>query len=522
MDTRSEISQHLSRRGFLQTMGAAGVALGGLGLSGCVAGSPGRASGSKQGTLRIAASDGSPNDTMNPLQMQTTFQILTVPQVYEALIDLDEGFQPHGRLAQSFGTADQGRTWTFHLQPDVTFHDGSAFTAHDVAYSIARAIDPKSGSANSLASQLSGFLTPGGIKVLDKHTIRFELLKPYVFFPGAMGTRFARIYKTGTTDFARPVGTGPFRFTSFEPGKRWSGQKNPDYWRNTVTLDGLTVTNVADETSRISALLTDEVDFIFEISLASAPDVASSSSHTLLEQKAAQWPALGIDSTHPPFDNPDLIRAIKLGLDRDQIISNAYGGYATMGYDNPISDVDPYFAGLPKPAHDPAGARAALAQAGYRKGITLPILLALDDPNVTNLAVVMKNQLQSVGITLDIKRDPAATYWDNTWLKRPFYSNTYLRRHPDEILKLVALSSGTWNMSKWHDPQVDAAIEAAGSTTDFAEQKKQYGIAQRLISGHDTMVVPAHLSRLSGMTKKVSGIRTNFVTFLDVDRATLG
>lgn len=472
--------------------------------------------------MRIAASDGSTNDTMNPLQMQTTFQILTVPQMYEALVDLDEGFQPRGRLAKSFETTDQGKTWTFHLQRGVTFHDGSAFTARDVAYSIARAIDPKSGSANSLQSQLSGFLVPGGIKVLDQHTIRFELLKPYVFFPSAMGTRFARIYKKGTTDFARPVGTGPFRFKSFAPGKQWTGRKNPDYWRNSVTLDSLTVTNVADESSRISALLAGEVDLIFEIGLAAAPDVTASSSHTLLEQRAAQWPALGINATRPPFNHPELIRAIKLGLNREQIISNAYGGYATMGYDNPISDADPYFGGLAKPAHDPAAARAALARAGYRNGITLPVLMALDDPNVTNLAVVLKNQLQEVGIKLDIKRDPAATYWDDTWLKRPFYSNTYLRRHPDEILKLTALSSGAWNMSKWHDPRVDAAIEAAGSTTDFAEQKKQYGVAQRLIAESDTMVVPAHLSRLSGMTKKLHGLKTNFVTFLEVDRATIG
>lgn len=391
-----------------------------------------------------------------------------------------------------------------------------------MAYSITRAIDPKSGDANSLQSQLSGFLVPSGIKVLDKYTIQFELLKPYVFFPSAMGTRFARIYKTGTADFTRPIGTGPFRFKSFTPGKQWAGSKNPDYWRNAVTLDSLTVTNVADETSRISALLANEVDLIFEIGLASAPDVTSSSSHTLLQQKAAQWPALGIDAKQPPFNHPDLIRAIKLGLDRDQIISNAYGGYARVGYDNPISDADPYFGGLAKPAHDPAAARAALASAGYRNGITLPVLMALDDPNVTNLAVVLKNQLQDIGIKLDIKRDPAATYWDNTWLKRPFYSNTYLRRHPDEILKLTALSSGAWNMSKWHNPRVDAAIEAAGSTTDFAEQKKQYSIAQRLIADSDTMVVPVHLSRLSGITKKLRGVKTNFVTFLEVDRATLG
>jgi peptide/nickel transport system substrate-binding protein len=505
----------LDRRNFLRLLGVSGAAVT-LGVTtGCGASST---SATTSGALRIGASDGSPNDTMDPLRMQTTFQILTAPQVYESLVELDEGFQPHGRLAQRFESTPDFASWTFHLRDGVTFHDGSPLTVEDVTYSLNRAIDPDSGSANSLASQLRGILAPDGIHVVDDRTVRFDLTTPYVFFPNALATRFARIYRDGTTSFDKPVGTGPFTFVSFAPGQRWEGAANPKYWRNKVTVDRLTVTNVPDESSRISSLLSGELDLIFEVGLAAVADITADDAHTVLEQKAAQWPTLGIDSTVAPFDNPGVVRAIKLAVDRDQVIENVYGGYATMGYDNPISNVDPYFAKLPHPRYDKAAAKRALAEAGHPDGITLPPLTVLDDPNVTNLAVVLKQQFEAVGIRFDIKRDPAATFWDNSWLKAPFYANTYLRRHPDEILKITASSDGAWHMSKREDPQIDAAIAAAGSSGDLATQKKEYGTAQKLIAERDTMVVPAQLSRLSGISRKVTGVRTNYVTFLEVDR----
>jgi peptide/nickel transport system substrate-binding protein len=477
------------------------------------------ASPASGGILRLAANDGSPNDTLDPLRMERAFQILAAPQIFEAMVDLDEGLQPQPRLAESFEPADGGKSWTFRLREGVQFHDGSPLTATDVAYSIGRAIDPDEGSGNSLASQLGGVLLPAGIKVRDDRTIEFTLEKAYVFFPNAMATRFARIYKDGTTDFESPIGTGPFRFKAFAPGQLFESERNPDYWRNQVLLDGLQISNVADETARIESLLSGELDLIFQIALAAAPDVAGSGDHALLEHANAEWIPLAMDSTVEPFNNPDLIRAIKLAVDRQQVIDNAYGGFGTIGYDNPVTEQDSYFAGLARPERDIDAAREALSAAGFADGVTLPTLVALDEPNSTSFAVVVQQQLAEVGISFEIERESSATYWDNSWLIKPFYSNGYLRRHPDEIMKLIWLSTGSWNVSKRKDPEIDAAINAAGQTTDFAAQKEQYGIAQRLIAARDTVVIPAHLPRVSGMTARLQGLTTNPVYFLGLDQA---
>jgi peptide/nickel transport system substrate-binding protein len=478
--------------------------------------------GASGGSLRILAADGSPNDTLDPLAMERSFQILAAPLIYEALVDLDEQLIPQPRLAESFESVDQGKTWTFVLRSGVTFHDGSPLTAADVAFSITRALDPEAGSGNSLAGQLEGILLPAGIVVVDDVTVRFDLETAYVFFPNAMATRFARIYRADTTDFTNPIGTGPFMFTSFEPGQRFVAKRNPDFWRNEVLLDEVVISNVADDAARIATLLAGDADLVFEIPLGSAPDITSADGYTVLEQPNARWLSLALDSTVAPFDQPEVVQAIKLALDRQQIIDNALGGYGTIGYDTPIAAEDKFFGGLPVPERDVDAAKALLASAGHPDGLDLPAVIGLSDEASTMAFLqVAQQQLAEAGIRFEITPESGATYWDNSWLIKPAYSNTYLRRHPDEILKLVFLSAGSWNQSKRTDADIDAAITAAGETTVLDEQIASYTTAQELIAANDTTVIPAHFPRLSGMSASVTGITTNPVFLLELDQVTL-
>jgi peptide/nickel transport system substrate-binding protein len=535
-----------SRRQFLQFVGV-GAAVAGLAACGSdtkIASSPSGTSGdgtttppsestpgaattvaassSSGGSLRIIASDGSPNDTLDPLAMERAFQILASPLIYEALVDLDEQLIPQPRLAESFDSPDEGKTWNFVLRSGVTFHDGSALTTEDVAYSIRRALDPDAGSGNSLAGQLEGILLPGGIVVVDDSTIRFDLATAYVFFPNSMATRFARIYKADTTNFTSPIGTGPFKFKSLEPGQRFVAERNPDFWRNEVLLDEVVITNVADDASRIASLLAGDADLVFEIPLGSAPDITGADGYTVLEQPNARWLSLAFDSTVAPFDKPEVVQAIKLAIDRQQVIDNALGGYGTIGYDTPVAEQDKFFGGLPKPQHDVEAAKALLAAAGYPDGVDLPAVIGLSDETSTMAFIqVAQQQLAEAGIRFEITPESGATYWDNSWLIKPAYSNTYLRRHPDEILKLVFLSSGSWNQSKRADAGIDAAITAAGETTVLDEQIASYTNAQELIAANDTTVIPAHFPRLSGISKSVTGVKTNPVFFLEIDQATV-
>ncbi|HVQ97094.1 MAG TPA: ABC transporter substrate-binding protein [Mycobacteriales bacterium] len=511
-----------SRRRFLYLTGGGAVA---LGLGACSSGARDTAAptGRPGGTLRILASDGSPNDTLDPLRMERAFQILAAPLIYESLVDLDEQLLPVPRLAESFTPAAGGKSWTFRLRTGVTFHDGAPLTPADVAFSITRALDPDAGSGNSLAGQLKGILAPAGIKVVDDRTVRFDLAQAYVYFPNAMATRFARIYQANTTDFGKPVGTGPFRFVSLTAGREFVAARNPAYWRNKVSLDRVVISNVAEDASRVSSLLAGDADLVFEISLAAAQDIKQADGYTILEQANARWLSLALDSTVAPFDKPAVVQAVKLALDRQQIIDNALGGFGTIGYDTPIAAQDKWFGQLPTPKRDVAAAKRLLATAGFPNGLDLPRVVGLsDEPATMAFLQVAQQQLREAGIRFEITPESGATYWDNSWLKKPDYSNTYLRRPPDEIMKLVFLSSGEWHQSRRADAEIDRAINAASQTTDLDQQIAQYATAQRLIAERDSTIVPAHFPRLSGMGGQVRGVRTNPVYFLEVDRATVG
>lgn len=510
-----ELDTSIRRRRALVRVGVATAASLALVLTGCT---PGGSStgGGDDAVLTIGAYDGSINDSLDPLRMERSFQILAASTIYESLVDVNEQLQLVPRLAESFETTDEGSTWTFVLRPDVTFHDGSPLTADDVVASIGRALDPDEGSGNSLAGQLAAILTPDGITAVDDGTVEFALETPYVFFPNAMATRFARIYPAGTTDWDAPIGTGPFVFESFTPGEEFVAARYDDYWGGAAAVGQVEIVNYADEATRLSAFIDGDLDVMFDMSSTAAADIAGDDGFGLLEQLNAKWIPLGIDSTVAPFDNPDLILAIKSAIDRQAVIDTALGGFGTIGYDTPIPAEDANFGGLPEPEFNLDTAREHLADAGYPDGVTLPTLTVLDIPQAISVALVLQQQLAEVGITFEIERESSATFWDNSWLIKPFFSNDYLRRTPDEILKLVSVSDGPWNISKRVDPEVDAAVAAAAATTDPAEQKEQYTIAQELLAARDTVIVPAHVSRLSGVVAGLDGIETNPVYFLDL------
>lgn len=509
------IAPALERRRFLG-LAAAATAVVGLGTAGCT---PNTSPSSGSSRLKVATNDGTTQDTLDPLRQAHRMQRITVCMVFESLLDLDQSMRPIARLAESFETPDDGLTWDFKLRSGIIFHDGKPLTPADVIYSISRALDPNVASGNSLAGQLKGILRPQGMRALDDRTVRFALDKKYVFFPNAMATQFARIYRAGTTDFAKPVGTGPFVFESFTPGQSFAATRFDKYWGDAPKVERVDVINYADEATRLSALINGDVDVLFDLATASAPEVSAAKGLTIIEDKDAQWIAVALDTTVAPFNNPDVVRAIKMAVDRDRVIKVGLGGYGNLGYDEPIAAVDFFFADLPQPKYDPDAAKDLLVKAGHGNGLKLPTLEVFDLPLITNVALIVQQQLKAVGIQFDIKRVSQATYYDTSWLKSPFYSNTYARRNADEILELCFTSDGDWNMSKRKDPEIDAAIEAAAKTTDIEKQKKHYAVAAKLIAERDSTVIPVQASRLTAVAANVSGVVPHPVYFLDLRKA---
>jgi peptide/nickel transport system substrate-binding protein len=510
--------QLYTRRGFLQ---AAGLSMGAatlLAQSGIEAQQPKRG-----GVLRAVFSDGTSGDSLLATKMPNSWTPPMFHTMYDPITRLDNGFQPRPGLAESWESTNDAKTWTFHLRKGVRFHDNTPLTAKDVTYSLKFLMRKE--AATYTGSLLRPYLNPDKIRALDATTLRLELDKKFVFVANVLGIRYSLVFKDGTTDndllTKKPIGTGPFVFKSFTPGQAFAATRSPDYWeQGKPYVDEIRMVNIPEEASKLQALQANQADLVAFTDFALTAQLKGDSAHEPFPFKEAAWDGLCCNLTVEPFNKPQVIRAMKLGVDRQQFIDTAFAGLATMGFDGPVPGGDPYFpADLKAVTRDVAAAKSLLKEAGYPNGVDLPFdLVIVQSLGVTNIAQVAKEQLAEVGIRFKI-RQGGPTFWDTAYLKEPFILPDWNRRHPFEIYGLL---TSTENMTKFKNAEQDAALAAAAATTNFDEQKVQYGKVIRITAEQDGLIVPAYAPRLHAKSTKLQGVRPNFVSFLDFSAATLG
>jgi len=509
----------ITRRTFLKAAAAsAGAAAIGAGTSTFAAAQPKRG-----GTLRLVLSDGNSGDSLLATRMNNTWTPIMFLAMYDPLVRLDNGFQPHPGLLEGWENSNDAKTWVFHLRRGVTFHDGSPLTAKDVAYSLQYVMRKE--AATYTGSLLRPYLSPEKITAVDRYTLRLDLDKKFVFVPNVLGIRYSLAFKEGTTDNdflkKKPVGTGPFMFKEFTPGQSFSAVRNPNYWEDGKPyVDGIQMTNIPEEASKFQSLVTNQADLIGYVDFALTAQLKGDSAHEAFPFMDAAWNGRCCNIMVEPFNKPQVIKAMKLGVDSHQFINTAFAGLATVGFNGPIPGSDPYFPADLKPTvRDVAAARNLLKDAGYPNGVDLPFdLVTVESLGVTNIAEVAKEELAEIGIRFKI-RQGGPTFWDTVYLHEPFIVPDWNRRHPFEIYGLLTT---TENMSKFKSAELQAALDAAAGTTDFNQQKTHYGRVIHITAEQDGYIVPAYSPRLHAKATKLAGVRTNFVSFMDFSSATLG
>lgn len=509
----------ITRRTFLQAaVVSAGAAAVGIGTTASAVAQPKRG-----GILRVVLSDGNSGDSLLATKMPNTFTPIMFLTMYDPLVRLDNGFQPRPGLAESWESSNDAKTWIFHLRKGVTFHDGSPLTAKDVAYSLKYVMRKE--AATYTGSLLRPYLSPDKIRAVDRYTLRLDLDKKFVFVPNVMGIRYSLAFKEGTTDNdllkKKPVGTGPFIFKEFTPGQSFSAVRNPNYWdHGKPYVSEIRMTNIPEEASKFQALVANQADLIAYTDFALTAQLKGDSAHEPFPFRDAAWNGLCCNLTAEPFNKPQVIKAMKLGMDSHQFINTAFAGLATTGFNGPIPGSDPYFPADLKPTvRDVEGAKNLLKEAGYPTGIDLPFdLVVVASLGVTNIAQVAKEQLAEIGIRFKI-RQGGPTFWDTVYLHEPFIIPDWNRRHPFEIYGLLTT---TENMTKFKSADLQAALDAAAATTNFSQQKTHYGRAIHITAEQDGYIVPAYSPRLHAKSTKLQGVKPNFVSFLDFSSATLG
>ena len=234
-------SSQLSRRRFLQltSLLGAGVATASL-LAACApaavapatTGAPAaeQAAGTPvRGGVLKAAFSADPAG-FDPVRGPSGMSHVVIEQVYSTLMALDPDAKPYPELAESYEVSDDGLTYTFKLRPNVKFHNGDPFTAEDVKFTFDRLRAPDSGY--SYGAQVS---TIDSVDVVDPLTVEFKLTErtgPFLIYMAFPGSSIVpkKLVESGHDLNAQPVGTGPFKFVSYEPRSIIKFERNDDYF----------------------------------------------------------------------------------------------------------------------------------------------------------------------------------------------------------------------------------------------------------------------------------------------------
>ena len=464
-----------------------------------------------QDCVRVAGTDWSTEaQSVDPIINNSVGDLFRITALYEKLVELDNNYLPVPVLAESWEASEDGKHWIFRIRQGVKFHDGSELDAADAAWSLKRAADPSTGSQGAAILQ---FISGAEITAPDAATLSIQLSEPQVQLPILLSTKFAAVVPDGATNEAlqaRPNGTGPFLFESFEVGAAQSTLvAHEGYWvegeprSSCITFQGIT-----DSVARISALIGGEVDLLVPIEPSNVATLKTREGVDVLVSPGGSVMTLSMWADTPPFDDIRVRQAMKLVVDRERMVEGALLGAGVPGNDNPVppTSKDAYRSDII--AQDIDRARQLLQEAG-KENLEVDLFTSEALPGMMAIAQVYAQMAAEAGITVNINQTPAESYWDDIWLKKSFITSSWGGRPTGEALSIAYLCSTNMPETQWCNEEFDALVAQASATVDDGERRRLYQEAQEILATDGGVIVPGFLATLAATRAECSGYIPN-------------
>jgi peptide/nickel transport system substrate-binding protein len=420
--------------------------------------------------------------------------------------DKTAGIQLH--LAESVEPAPDLSYWTVRLR-EAEFSNGKPITADDVIYTIQRTLNPKTGAQAATVAQS---IDAGNLKKLDNRTVRINLHFPDIAVPYELRQQGFAIIPTDF-DPKKPIGSGPFKLSSFTAGQRGTLVRNDNYWvSGRPFLDGLEIIDFSDPgTTRLNALTSGQLDGVNQIAYNLVPEVEGASAIGLLVSPSFNYNTFEMRMDKPPFDDARVRQAIRLIADRQQIVEQAFSGtrFAFVGNDLPSHQDLMYDNSIPQRTLDIEQAKSLLKAAGQQN---LIVELVVSDlaPGVVSTAQALAQQAKAAGITINVKTiADSATYFTNYYFQAPFKFDYFPTYDIWEDTNGAMLPGGSTNLSYWKDPEWLATYKKARSTPNEAERKALMAHCQQILWDRGTRAVFAYYRTADAYSKKFTGFYTS-------------
>lgn len=488
----------ISRREFLGRAAAVGVT---AAAANTMLAEAVRAAGpQKGGTIHMGLQGGATTDSLDPA-LAANQVALSVTRLWgEPLVELSDDGGVQGMVAESFEGSDDASVWRFKIRSGITFSNGQSVTAEDAAKSLQRHAgeDTKSGALGIMRSVKN--------VSADGDTVVVELDGPNADLPFLMADYHLIVQPGGGMDAPDAgIGTGPYVLKEVDMGVRFVAEKNPNYWGDLGNADTIELVVINDNTARVAALQSGQVDMIDRVPPRTAGLVSRAPGVNVHRTAGPGHYVFIAHVDTAPFNNQDLMLALKHGMNRQEMVDKILFGYGSVGNDTPINSSYPFYTEFEQREYDPDKAKFHFDKAG----VDGSVLLRTSEnsfPGAPDAAALFQQSLAGAGINLEIKREPNDGYWSEVWNKQPFCTSYWGGRPTqDQMFTTAYLSSADWNDTRFNNEQFDQLLIAARAELDAGKRTQMYADMGTMLRDEGGLICPMFNDFVDATSDKLEG-----------------
>lgn len=423
---------------------------------------------------------------LNPLLTKDSASSSVTNFIFNGLLKANENLELVPDLAESYSISPDGKVYTFKLRKNVVWHDGEPFTSEDVLFTFHKLLDPATNTVRRSNYIING--KPAVFSAPDPYTFIATISEPFAPFLVNLSTDIIpkHIYENEDINTSpknsTPIGTGPFKFKSWQTGQYILLENHPDYFKGTPKLDQVLIKIIPDTSTAFLALKKGEIH-MSGLEPNNVEKAKAIPHLSVFSFDDLTYTYMGLNLNKQAFKNNNVRKALNYAINREAIIEKTLNGLGSPAYlpSSPVSWAYPEENSITFYNYNPKKAKQLLKEANYtnKNPLSFTILTSKDSKSRVKTAEILQQFYSQIGIRCDIQLlEWQALIKKITGPQKDFDAviiGWSLGLDPDgySIWHSSQYPSG-FNFINYNNPTVDTLLDEGRSKTDKQQRKKLY------------------------------------------------